>query len=31
MNALKKRFLKLLEEDVEFKYTVAGYLGLSEV
>ena len=31
MSALKKRFLKLLEEDVEFKYTVAGYLGLSEV
>jgi len=26
MNALKKRFLKLLEENVEFKYTVAGYL-----
>jgi len=31
MSALKKRFLKLLEEDVEFRYTVAGYLGISEI
>jgi len=31
MSTLKKRFLKLLEEDVEFRYTVAGYLGISEV
>ena len=31
MSALKKRFLKLLEEDVEFRYMVAGYLGISEV
>jgi len=28
---LKRRFLKLLDEDVEFRYTVAGYLGLSEL
>lgn len=27
---LKKEFIKLLEEDKEFRYTVAGYLGLSE-
>jgi len=26
----KKRFLKALEEDMEFRYAVAGYLGLSE-
>ena len=28
---LKRRFLKLLDEDIEFRYTVAGYLGLSEI
>ena len=28
---LRKEFIELLEKDVEFRYTVAGYLGLSEV
>jgi len=28
---LKKAFLKLLEEDKEFRYTVAGYIGLGEI
>jgi predicted nuclease with TOPRIM domain len=28
---LKKEFIELLEKDVEFRYTVAGYLGLSEI
>lgn len=28
---LKKEFLELLEKDLEFRYTVAGYLGLSEI
>ncbi|MEM0223228.1 MAG: hypothetical protein QXJ99_02380 [Thermofilum sp.] len=28
---LKKEFLELLERDVEFRYAVAGYLGLSEI
>ncbi|MEM4416277.1 MAG: hypothetical protein QXH32_10000 [Candidatus Caldarchaeum sp.] len=28
---LKKQFIELLEKDVEFRYTVAGYLGLSEI
>ncbi|MCS6769335.1 MAG: hypothetical protein NZ570_02735 [Candidatus Caldarchaeum sp.] len=28
---LRKSFIKLLEEDREFRYTVAGYLGLAEV
>ncbi len=28
---LKKKIIKLLEEDREFRYTVAGYLGLSEI
>ncbi|MEM1993004.1 MAG: hypothetical protein QW192_03465 [Candidatus Caldarchaeum sp.] len=28
---LRKDFIKLLEEDREFRYTVAGYLGLSEI
>jgi len=27
----KLRFLKTLEEDIEFRYAVAGYLGLSEI
>mgnify|MGYP000091245039 CR=1 FL=1 len=31
MNRLKEEFLKLLEVDVEFRYAVAGYLGLLEV
>ncbi len=31
MEALKREFLELLEKDVEFRYAVAGYLGLSEV
>jgi hypothetical protein len=28
---LKREFIELLETDKEFRYTVAGYLGLSEV
>ncbi len=28
---LKKQFIKLLDEDKEFRYTVAGYLGLGEI
>jgi hypothetical protein len=28
---LKSEFLRLLEKDVEFRYAVAGYLGLSEI
>jgi hypothetical protein len=28
---LKRKFLSLLEKDVEFRYAVAGYLGLSEI
>lgn len=28
---LRKAFLELLKVDEEFRYTVAGYLGLSEV
>ena len=31
LQELKRRFLKLLDEDLEFRYTVAGYLGLSEI
>lgn len=31
MESLKKQFLELLEKDLEFRYTVAGYLGLSEI
>jgi uncharacterized protein (UPF0335 family) len=31
MNKLKEEFLELLEKDKEFRYTVAGYLGLSEI
>ncbi|MDW8061420.1 MAG: hypothetical protein RMJ00_01825, partial [Nitrososphaerota archaeon] len=27
----KTRILKALEEDLEFRYAIAGYLGLSEV
>jgi hypothetical protein len=28
---LKNEFLRLLEKDIEFRYAVAGYLGLSEI
>jgi len=28
---LKREFIELLEKDTEFKYTVAGFLGLSEI
>jgi predicted nuclease with TOPRIM domain len=28
---LQRQFLKLLDEDKEFRYTVAGYLGLGEI
>jgi hypothetical protein len=28
---LKKEFIELLERDRDFRYTVAGYLGLSEI
>jgi predicted nuclease with TOPRIM domain len=28
---MKRKFLELLEKDVEFRYSVAGYLGLSEI
>lgn len=28
---LKKEFIELLEKDIEFRYTIAGYLGLSEI
>jgi len=31
MGSLKREFLELLEKDLEFRYAVAGYLGLSEV
>ena len=31
MEPLKRKFLELLEKDLEFRYAVAGYLGLSEV
>ena len=31
MEPLKKRFLELLDKDLEFRYAVAGYLGLSEI
>jgi len=28
---LRCEFIELLEKDVEFRYIVAGYLGLSEI
>ena len=28
---LRREFIELLEKDIEFRYTVAGYLGLSEI
>ena len=31
MNALKREFLELLDKDIEFRYAIAGYLGLLEV
>jgi len=31
MSSLKEEFLKLLEKDLEFRYAVAGYLGILEV
>jgi len=31
MSKLKEEFLELLDKDKEFRYTVAGYLGLSEI
>ena len=31
MDALKREFLQLLDTDIEFRYAVAGYLGLSEI
>ncbi|MEM2363118.1 MAG: hypothetical protein QXQ20_05460, partial [Candidatus Nezhaarchaeales archaeon] len=31
MESLKRKFLELLEKDLEFRYAVAGYLGLSEI
>ncbi|MCX8176222.1 MAG: hypothetical protein N3E48_03190 [Candidatus Bathyarchaeota archaeon] len=31
MDSLKKEFLGLLDKDLEFRYAVAGYLGLSEI
>ena len=31
METLKRELLELLEKDVEFRYAVAGYLGLSEI
>jgi hypothetical protein len=31
MENLKKEFLELLDRDLEFRYAIAGYLGLSEI
>ncbi|MEM2465579.1 MAG: hypothetical protein QXL85_08260, partial [Candidatus Bathyarchaeia archaeon] len=31
MEPLKREFLELLDKDLEFRYAVAGYLGLSEI
>ncbi|MEM3590790.1 MAG: DUF3782 domain-containing protein [Candidatus Bathyarchaeia archaeon] len=31
MESLKREFLELLDKDIEFRYAVAGYLGLSEI
>jgi hypothetical protein len=28
---LKKEFIRLLERDEEFRYAVAGYLGLADI
>ncbi len=29
--SLKREFLRFLEKDKEFRYTVAGYIGLKEI
>ncbi|MEM2497026.1 MAG: hypothetical protein QXR81_01435, partial [Candidatus Nezhaarchaeales archaeon] len=31
MGPLKREILELLDKDLEFRYAIAGYLGLSEV
>ncbi|MEM2227004.1 MAG: hypothetical protein QW371_06890 [Candidatus Bathyarchaeia archaeon] len=31
MGSLKKEILELLDKDLEFRYAIAGYLGLSEI
>jgi hypothetical protein len=31
LNSLKKEFLELLDKDLEFRYAIAGYLGISEI
>jgi hypothetical protein len=31
LSELKREFLKLLEEDLEFRYAVAGFIGLDEI
>ena len=31
MDALKREFLELLDKDIDFRYVVAGYLGLPEI
>jgi len=31
MDSLKNEILKLLDKDMEFRYAIAGYLGLSEI
>jgi len=31
LETLKREFLELLDKDLEFRYAVAGYLGLSEI
>jgi len=31
LTQLKRQFFELLDKDLEFRYTVAGYLGLSEI
>lgn len=31
LGKLRKEFIELLERDVEFRYTVMGYLGISEI
>lgn len=31
MMSFKKEFLDLLDKDIEFRYAIAGYLGLTDV
>lgn len=31
MSSVREQFLELLEKDKEFRYAVAGYLGISEI